>query len=92
MAGNKERCVFGVIFLFFSVILLIFTLVKKQLPLVPLAVSVGLFGTFQELAQKPELAGFGDLFGILGEVCLFAVAVTVICFAAGRRRSDGSNG
>lgn len=71
------------ILLFISVIMVIFALVKRQYKFVLLGAEAALYGSLQELLQKPELVQYAKLLGIGQTACLFVIVLTVILFAMG---------
>lgn len=77
------------ILLFMAVIMVIFAFVKRQYKFALIGVEAGLFGSVQELLQKPELVPYTGFLNLAGAVCLFAIVLTVILLAAGGKR-DGN--
>lgn len=77
------------ILLFLGVIVMVFAFIKRQYRFALVGLEVGLFGTVQELLQKPELAQYGALLDAVGSVCLLAVTLTLIMLAAGGKKKDG---
>ena len=77
------------ILLFISVIMVIFALVKRQYKFVLLGAEAALYGSLQELMQKPELVQYAKLLTVGGIACLFVIVVTVIVLAMGGKR-DGN--
>ena len=71
------------ILLFIAVIMVIFALVKRQYKFVLLGAEAGVYGSLQELLQKPELVQYAKILGIGQTVCLFVIVLTVILFAMG---------
>lgn len=76
------------ILLFMAVIMVIFAFVKRQYKFALIGVEAGLFGSLQELLQKPELEAYADLLNIAGAACLLFLVVTVILLAVGGKK-DG---
>ena len=74
------------ILLFVAVIMAIFALVKRQYKFVLLGAEIALYGSLQELLQKPELLQYGGLLGIGQTVCLLVIVLTVILFAVGGKK------
>lgn len=77
------------ILLFLAVVMLIFAIIKKQYKFTLVGIEVGLFGSVQELLQKPELAQYSELLNVVGCVCLLAVTLTLILLAVGGVKKDG---
>ena len=77
------------IFLLAGLVLFVFAVVKCQFCLALVGLATGLYGTAQELLQKPELAQYTDLLLIGKDVCLLVIAVTVILLAVWRARKNG---
>ena len=77
------------ILLFLAVVMLIFAIIKKQYKFTLVGIEVGLFGSVQELLQKPELAQHSELLNVVGCVCLLAVTLTLILLAVGGVKKDG---
>lgn len=76
------------ILLFMAVIMVVFAFVKRQYKFALIGVEAGLFGSVQELLQKPELAQYGNFMNIAGALCLFLIVLTVILLAVGGKK-DG---
>lgn len=76
------------ILLFMSVIMVVFAFVKRQYKFALIGLEAGLFGSVQELLQKPELAQYSAYLTAAGALCLFLIVLTVILLAVGGKK-DG---
>ena len=70
-------------------VMVVFAVVKCQFSLALVGLATGLYGSAQELLQKPELAQYTDLLLIGKDVCLLVIVVTVILLAVWRAQKNG---
>lgn len=76
------------VLLFFAVIVTVFALVKGQYKFMLMGVEAGLYGSAQELLLIPEWARYSLWLELGGQLCLLALALTAIWFAAGKEKKD----